>query len=174
MQQYVEQLLSDIRELTRQTPLHKRIERAFLDEDIEKLLKKACYKPLEVWIGMPKISFPSEARLSFTQARAILEALVSLLDRHGFRVSFPQKAPINLRYQTLIDYLDQPTPRLESHYWQLSICGYDPGKCRYGKGYCQCLAWEDILNEIPKQKTSQLVCKIIDLPPQTKQHSSDR
>jgi hypothetical protein len=163
MQQYVEQLLNDIQELIQKTPINQRSEQAFLNEDIEKLLKRAPYKPLEDWIGISKINFPSEQRLSFKQIEAILEALKLLLERRGFRVSFPPKAPINLKYQVLVNYLDQPTPQLEEHYWQLSICGYDPSKCQYGPVYCQCLAWEDILNEIPQQKNSEMICKIVDL-----------
>lgn len=161
MQNYVAQLLRDLKALKEQVKPRIGVHQHFKQDEIEQALRIAPYKPLEDWIGIAKISFPSENRLSFPQAEALLLELQELLFLNGYRVNFPIDAPVNLRYQVLVEYLDKPTPRLDNYDWQLSICGYEPKKCKFGPLYCQCRAWENILNDLPKQNALVNSCKIV-------------
>lgn len=151
LQRYINQLLQDIGEATRNVPepwypLEEEADEEFgvlpWMEDPE----NAPTKSLEEWTTLKKEQFPPENRLTNTQVSALLCAIKALLDAYNCSAVFQIEVPDRIQYRVIRERFRQEVPMLKANYFFFELCDKkdkkDRSGCLLGEKYCHCAFFE--------------------------------
>lgn len=151
LQRYINQLLQDIEEATRNVPepwypLEEEADEEFgvlpWMEDPE----NAPTKSLEEWTTLKKEQFPPESRLNNTQVNTLLSAIKAMLDAYNCSAVFQIEVPDRIQYRVIRERFRQEVPMLKANYFFFKLCDKkgqkDRSDCLLGEKYCHCAFFE--------------------------------
>jgi len=151
LNRYIEQLIKDLSEATRNVPEHwhpldneKDDEFGILPwmEDAE----NAPTKSLEEWTRIKKEQFPPDSRLSDAQINRLLHPIKKMLDSYNCSAVFQIEVPERIQYRVIRERFRQEVPMLKANYFFFELCvekdGKDRSQCIMGPEYCHCAFFE--------------------------------
>ena len=142
MQQYVEQLLEDLKNAERaEQPLAIEEE----DENLER-----HFAEVERWLeggepehtfsyhcGLKTEIFPPAGRLSQQQMLALIEGLGHLFFSWNITVEIPEELGVEKTYGLMVSVMDREVEVVTSGFIGIEFCTYDIPSCPFGE-HCMC------------------------------------
>jgi hypothetical protein len=110
---------------------------AHLDE-VEKYLSGEGMQTLSEITQLFREQFPPKNKLTEIQKIAIIEAYLDMLYSYNITLDFPEKLPINMQYELVVDSLEEEVFVLEYGFTGIDYCTGNPEGCKL-KQYCPCL-----------------------------------
>lgn len=151
LQKYIEQLIEDLDELTKNPPSPAYIEAPpHLENEVEiSELALVPYKPISEWTGIPFEAFPEEYQLTTKQCQEVIDAIYRLFEAMNIELvdSAAKKMPAKDLYFVLTSSWDNFIQYLPNAGFDLELCTDGPEDCPYGEEYCSCGDyWEEELD----------------------------
>ena len=138
MQKYLDQLVTDMRQIGERAMDNQEAEEEF--DPIKMMeMEESPSQPMGVWFGLSQEQFPSSDRLSLAQLDQMAEEFEALWGAFGFYPEFPENLPSKRKYELMREYLTQPC-----QYWTggwesiFDFCTLDPDNCPFGNEFCMC------------------------------------
>jgi hypothetical protein len=146
MQSYINHLLSDIVEASREEQPEmyssasvendvEAIERYF--EEVERWLEHEPAHDFSYYCGLKKEQFPPAERLTNEQMEAVSLAFEKLLFTWNIGVEMPEKLPISTKYGLLVSVLEKKVAIVQNGFETIEFCTYDPPSCPFNE-WCTC------------------------------------
>lgn len=140
MEQYIQQLINDLREAHTLVPAEL-TEDNFdenLFEGVEAFLHGPQYS-MEQLTGIKPEAFPPKERLSEAQAKRLCDEIESLWFAFNIVADFPEKIPPTLIYGALRQkWKEELFPQLKQGHVHTEFCDYDSSNCLWPQEYCWC------------------------------------
>ena len=149
MQQYIEQLLSDIVYSTKNVSLPFAEQELsihdWLSPDEEE--QTAPMRELEEWTGIKQEKLPPHEMLNDKQVQDVLNALKKMLDAYNCSFILQIEVPERIQYETIRLNFRQPVKVKRWHmgFFELCVEGTEHKKCALGE-YCQCAFYEEFFS----------------------------
>lgn len=146
MHPYIPHLISDIKAAERpDDPIEKTISNQTFEEEMEEIERWVAGEdePKHTfgdYCGLKLGDFPPAEQLSNEDLKLVCEAFKHLLFTWNSGIDLPDKLPLPLRYQFMVNTLDEGFTLVSSGFMDFDYCsGYAPD-CVFGK-YCSCLQY---------------------------------
>jgi len=150
MENYISQLLSDIRYATENVSWPYAEKELHLwdwmsDEDED---KTAPVRELEEWTGIRKEHLPPADMLNDEQVNRLLDALKKMLDAYNWSFVLQTQVPERIQYAAIRDNFDQSAKVKRWHMGFFEVCkpGTEHRKCALGK-FCQCEFYTEFFSD---------------------------
>ncbi len=168
MEKYLEQLIEDIREATKEAPVPGELWSSVNMDDpgevedmayVEQFFYGTPQK-LSAIVGIEKIQLPPLEKLKTLPGSQILARLVMemgvLLKAYHFVPDFPEGLPIEVKYELLREIWDSEEVYVGAGEVHIEFCNYYPDACPFPQEYCECrkLAEEEdgFLDDEPEER----------------------
>jgi hypothetical protein len=138
MQNYLEQLIADMRSSATRVP-QSPIPNGTFDPDYMLELEESEYIPMSQLLGLSIEMFPESDRLTMEQLELLTGEFMQLWSAYKFWPEFPDGLPAKRKYELMREQLEE-----KIQYWpgdwvqHFEFCDYDPENCHFGKEYCRC------------------------------------
>ncbi len=139
MEQYIKQLINDLRDAAQRT----RPMKMELAPDLEVVRGAEEYlygtqHKLGSLFGIEKTAFPPLTKLNNNQLEQLVPEIERLWAKFNFYPVFPDNLPAIYRYKLLIDKWDEPMQYVTSGSMYIEFCEYETENCPFPKEYCMC------------------------------------
>lgn len=155
MENYIKQLIGDIREASRMINATHDVwyddvwdddedddeDDAMDFSDVENYLYGE-EQPISYITGIDADLLPPPEMLSVQQKADVARELEDLLETRNFVLDFPKTFPYELRYPFIRKFWSEKHIEMLSGTTYIEFCHYDTKQCPY-PGYCQCLELDD-------------------------------
>lgn len=99
------------------------------------------------YCGLQSHDFPPAEQLTEKEISLVCKAFEHLLFTWNSGIDLPDKLPLALRYQFMINTLDEGFTLVNSGFMEFDYCSGSAPDCVFGE-YCSCLSyWNNKLNE---------------------------
>jgi len=119
METYIKQLIEDLEAVQNKSVL------PLMRNDGENIPKTNMGK----LSGLEKYNFPPVEKLSNLQMQDLVNAIVSFLESKNYIVNLPERLPVNIYYQKLMDKWTDDIEFVENGLLGLEFCPEDPSIC---------------------------------------------
>lgn len=163
MQKYINQLLADIEAAAF---YDKKAQNKFTKEDetdayfaeVERFIHETPTQTLGSQIGLERIQFPAAESLTLKQCEQLLVALKKTYYNCGIALVMPDSVPVKLRYQAMVEALEEKVFLEEFGTCNIECCHYDfEGYCAFGMKRCPCFKdWEEEVLHLKQQPLETL------------------
>ena len=138
MQKYIDQLLLDITAAMRaEVPIEDaNLEEHF--EEVERYIEEEPNVTLSQHCGMITGQFPEAGKLTETQQKLVIEALVALYGSYGVCLEIPENLPIAVQYPFYVAALETSCFVSNWGMTHIEYCGYNAEFCPFGDQHCVC------------------------------------
>ena len=140
MQNYINQLIEDLSEVTENPPATSFIEIPphFTGSAADAELALTPYKTIEELTGIKQEIFPDITQLEGKQWDQVNKAILKVFESLNLELlDVPANYPPELLYETLTTNWQHPVQYLPTSGMDLEFCTGNPLTCPYGE-YCQC------------------------------------
>lgn len=141
MHPYIPYLLSDIKAAHRIELPKDIISTSFEEEmaEIERWVGGEGERPLSDFTKLKKDHFPPSSQLKDKDMLEVISAFSGMLDSWNASIDFPDKMPVDKRYQFLIEnVLEDKFNPINFGHITLDYCTGNSDGCAWGE-YCSCL-----------------------------------
>ncbi len=107
-------------------------------QEIERYLSGDEDQKISEIVGLEKDQFPATEMLSDDQKSNLLTAMQEMLISYHIIYDFPENLPLDLKYDLMVDSLDNEVFVTSVGYNHLDFCGGDIDSCKLGGEYCVC------------------------------------
>lgn len=141
MHRYLHCLLSDIQaaykaDIDEELTFLKSFEEEM--KEVERYIRGYSEQPLSYYTKLHKEMFPSAERLYLNEMKTLLETFISMLKTWNAKIDFPEKMPLEERYEFLRNnILEVGFTPINSGQIHFDFCSGDAPDCDWGK-YCNC------------------------------------
>ena len=97
------------------------------------------------YCGLETAQFPPAEKLNLEQLSQVISAFNLLLLSWNLRTDIPDKVPLAMTYQFLVDTLEIKTQIVNGGIITLEFCSYEPASCPFGE-HCRCKDLEELNN----------------------------
>jgi hypothetical protein len=146
MQNYVSQLLSDMKAAEKNLPtnvdyslLHP--EHPAADAGLNFIIEyeMSPRHTMDDLFGIKAEQFPPEAKLTDEQIEQLTDAILQLWAAFNILADFPDVVPLRTLYTVLLKrWTEETTQYVSEGHIHLEFCDYEPERCPWGNDYCTC------------------------------------
>jgi hypothetical protein len=149
MQQYIQQLIADMRQAAVNLPAKPYYDIPPEAEGIEYVIEweNATAKPMKEWIGIAKEHFPPPDKLTDDELAVMVDEILKLWAAYNFYTDFPENLPVRIAYKVLVDFFDKPVAWVSQGNSHIEFCDYDPNNCPFPAAFCRCKDFADETDE---------------------------
>ena len=104
----------------------------------ERYLEEIPRSTMFFHFGLRPEVFPPAERLSDEQMDLLVPAIRRLWATFNFSASLPDRAPSRVVYPLLVERMNRPAMLMEFGVTGIEFCDYEPERCPFGKGFCEC------------------------------------
>lgn len=147
MQNYIPQLIEDIKKAAKNLPVKPYYDIPPEAEGIEYVIEweNAEPKPMQEWFGIDKANFPPAGKLTKDELELLVQEIIKLWNAYNFDAVLPENLPADIAYTILVNYFDKPVAWVSEGIINIEFCDYEPENCPFTEEYCMC---KDFVNDI--------------------------
>lgn len=137
MKHYLDQLIEDIHQITRNLELSLNEEDAEADMDfsqVEKFERNEVTQVSQI-TGIEQAQLPPIEKLNKDQQALLANELEQLLDWFHFKLDFPRNYPVHLRYPFIREFWGEEHVSVTDGTIHIDFCDYEEKNCPF-PGYC--------------------------------------